>query len=72
MRIRMISLASGPAGTYQPGREYQAPQQLSSELAKAFVACGAAVALPGAGVEVAAIQAPERAVRPRPQRKQGK
>jgi hypothetical protein len=44
----------------------------SDDLAKAFVACGAAVIAPGAPVETAVIEPPERAVRPRPQRKQAK
>jgi hypothetical protein len=65
MRIKMITLASGPAGIYEPNRIYTAPAQLSVELAQAFVACGAAVSVDKAPKTATAPSAPERAVRPK-------
>lgn len=59
MKIRMKSLASGPAGNYLPGSTYASPHDLSSEQARAFVEGGyaeeiAEQALPAEQIETAA------------------
>ena len=43
MRIRMITLASGPEGVFQPGREYNAPGDMSQEKAQEMCEGGFAV-----------------------------
>lgn len=40
MRIRMLSLAAGPNGTYLPGWVYSTPHDVSEEQARAFVKGG--------------------------------
>jgi hypothetical protein len=75
MRIQMVSLASGPAGIFHPNRRYQAPEELSVELAQRFVASGAARLVetaPAGPVEVAIVDAPEREVLRRPTRSKRK
>jgi hypothetical protein len=37
MKIRMRTLASGPAGNYLAGHEYTSPHDLSEEQARSFV-----------------------------------
>lgn len=67
--IRMITLAAGPQGVLQPGKVYQ----VDDALAAALIAGHNAVLAPKeASVEVAAIDAPERAIVQRPQRRQAK
>lgn len=72
MRIRMISLASGPEGTFQPGKVYTAPADLPVSHAEAFVAAGAAIALNSPPApETAALAPAEQAVMPRGKPKKG-
>jgi hypothetical protein len=67
MRIRMITLAGGPDGVFQPGRIYVAPAQIPIKLARQFVDGRFAVELPAEAPETTALEPPERAVQPRSQ-----
>lgn len=64
MKIRMIRVASGPAGVFVAGQVYTAPEQLTVALAKAFVATGAAIDL-AAPETATAPSATEKAVQPK-------
>ncbi len=61
MRVRMITLMAGPGGVYQPGQEVDVDPQIARALAEAGYAVIVAEL-----AEVAAVQAPERAVVPHP------
>ena len=69
MRVRMLTTAAGAMGVFQSGAVVDVPDLQGA----AFVAGGYAVALdpkpgklpePGRGVEAAAFEPPEKAVRP--------
>lgn len=60
MKIKMKSTAAGPAGSFEAGKTYVAPGNLSVDQATAFLNAGAAEAVKEA-VERAVLPAPETA-----------
>lgn len=64
MKIRMKTLAAGPAGVYRPGQEVDLP----ADEARALIEGGYAEAV-GKVRETAAVEPPEEAVMPKKTRK---
>lgn len=58
MKIKMLKTAAGPDGTFEAGRTYTAPGQLSEERAVALLNAGSADAVKDRA-ETAAIDPPE-------------